>query len=191
MEPWVYAVLLLALGLSLSVLEIFFTSAGLLAFLAAASLIGAVYMGFRQGPTAGFVLLGVAVVGLPAVIVLAFKWWPRTAMGRRVLLFAPKSEEVLPDDPQKRFLKSLVGSVGQARSKMLPSGVVNIDGHVVNALSEGVPIEVGQRVRVIQVRGNRVVVRPVEEETPVETAENPLERPIDAVVPDPFDEPSA
>ena len=50
-------------------------------------------------------------------------------------------------------------------------------------------IEAGQPVRVIKVQANRVVVRPVKEETPSETAEDPLQRPIDSVLPDPFDEP--
>lgn len=190
-QPWVWAVLLLVLGLGLVILEIFFTSAGILGFLAAAALIGAVLMGFRQGPAAGFVILAVAIVGLPAIVALAFKWWPHTPMGRRVLLMAPTSDEVLPDDPEKRLLKGLIGRIGQARSKMLLSGMITIDGRAVDAVSEAMPIEVGQRVRVIQVRGNRVVVRPVEEETPQDSAENPLERPVDAVIPDPFAEPPA
>jgi len=190
-QPWVWAVLLLVLGMGLAVLEVFFTSAGILGFLAATSLIGAVLMGFKQGPATGLMILVVTILGLPTVVVVAFKWWPYTSMGRRVMLFAPKSDEVLPDDPQKEFLKTLVGRVGQARSKMLPSGVITIEGRNVDAISEGMPIEVGQRIRVVQVRGLRVVVRPVDEETPLETSENPLERPVDAVVPDPFAEPPA
>jgi hypothetical protein len=43
-------------------------------------------------------------------------------------------------------------------------------------------------VRVIKVQANRVVVRAVEEEIPEASAENPLERPIDSIAPDPFEE---
>ncbi len=46
------------------------------------------------------------------------------------------------------------------------------------------PIERGQRVRVVQVRANRVVVRPVEADTPSGAAEDPLLRPVE----DPFDD---
>lgn len=185
---WVWAILLLVLGIGLAVLELFIPSGGILCILAAASVVGAVIMGFRQGPIMGFSILILAVVGLPAMLVLALKYWPRTAFGRRVLLAAPKSEDVLPDDPSLRALKGLVGRVGRAKSRMLPAGVISIDGRTVDALSEGMPIDPGQAVRIIEVRGNRVMVRPVDEETPTETAENLLERPVDSVVPDPFEE---
>lgn len=185
---WVWAILLLVLGIGLAVLELFIPSGGILCILAAASVVGAVIMGFRQGPIMGFSILILAVVGLPAMLVLALKYWPRTAFGRRVLLAAPKSEDVLPDDPNLRALKALVGRVGRAKSRMLPAGVISIDGRTVDALSEGIPIDPGQAVRIIEVRGNRVMVRPVDEETPSETAENLLERPVDSVVPDPFEE---
>ena len=72
---------------------------------------------------------------------------------------------------------------------MLPGGAITIAGRTVDAVSEGMPIEAGQAVRVIEVRANRVVVRPLEEETPTESARDPLERPIDSVAPDPFEEP--
>ena len=117
---------------------------------------------------------------------LAFKYWPKTAMGRRLLLSAPKSEDVLPDDPEKERLKGLIGRTGRAKSKLLLSGVVTIDGRTVDAVSESMPIEVGQTVQVVQVRGHRVVVRPVaEEEPPAPPPADPLQRTYD----DPFDLP--
>jgi membrane-bound ClpP family serine protease len=187
MDPWVWAILLLVLGTGLVVLEIFFPSAGILGFLAAVSLLAAIVMGFYESALVGILILTGVVVGLPVVIVLGFKYWPKTAMGRRVLLMAPTSEDVLPDDPDKDFLKSLVGRVGRAKSKMLLSGVITIDGRTVDAVSESLPIEAGQAVRVVQVRGHGVVVRPVDEEPPAEPAVDPLQRAYD----DPFDIPPA
>ncbi len=188
MDFWVWAILLLVLGMGLAVLEIFFPSAGLLGFLAASSILAAIIMGFQQNTGVGFGILAAAVVGGPAAIVLALKYWPKTAIGRRVLLMSPTSEEVLPEDSHTDFIKHLIGQVGRARCKMLPGGAITIQGRTVDAVSEGVPIAEGQRVRVIEFRGNRVVVRPVEEEEPTETAEDPLRRPIDSVTDDPFDE---
>jgi membrane-bound serine protease (ClpP class) len=185
----VWAILLLVLGLGLAILEIFFPSAGILGFLAASSILGAIIMAFRQGPEVGLAVLAVAILGLPSVVILALKWWPKTPMGRKVMLMSPRSEDVLPDDPQRDRLKGLIGQVGRAKCKMLPSGAISIDGRTIDAVSEGIPIEPGQAVRVIEVRANRVVVRPVEGETPSPKAEDPLRRPIDAVAPDPFEEP--
>jgi membrane-bound ClpP family serine protease len=186
MDPWVWALLLLMLGIGLAVMEVFFTSAGILAVLSCISLITAVVMGFYQGPvTGGLIVLGV-VAGLPTVIILAFKYWPKTAMGRRVLLIAPKSDDVLPEDPNKDWLKSLLGRTGRAKSKLLLSGVITVDGRTVEAVSESMPVEVGQTVLVIQVRGQRVVVRPVaEDEPPAPPPTDPLTQTFD----DPFEVP--
>ena len=188
MDPWVWAVLLLVLGMGLGILEIFFPSAGLLGFLAASSVLGAIYMGFKQGAAVGFGILMTAIVGGPMLVVLALKYWPKTAIGRRVLLMSPEREEVLPEDPHTAYMKALIGQVGQARCKMLPAGAITIDGRTIDAVSEGVPIAEGQLVRVIEFRGNRLVVRPIEDETPSEAAEDPLRRPIDSITGDPFDE---
>ena len=186
---WAWAILLLTLGLGLAIMEIFFPSAGILGFLSAASILASIIVAFQHGSTTGFAILAVAVFGLPAVVVLAFRYWPRTAMGRRVMLLAPSSEDVLPHDVQREYLRGLVGRVGRAKCKMLPGGAITIDGRTVDAITEGMPIEAGTPVRVIQVRANRVVVRPAEDEMPSAAAEDPLQRPIESITPDPFDQP--
>jgi membrane-bound serine protease (ClpP class) len=108
-----------------------------------------------------------------------------------MLLTMPDTSEVLPDSPQQRYLKGLIGRVGQAKSKMLPSGAVVVDGRTIDAVSEGMPIEIGQRVRVIEARGNRVVVRITDDEVASANEADPLARPIDTVLPDPFRDPPA
>jgi membrane-bound ClpP family serine protease len=187
---WMWALLLLALGLGFAALEVFIPSGGILGFLACASVVAGIILGFNDerqwvGPT---ILVG-AVVGLPSVVVMAFKWLPRTEMGRRVLLMGPESEDILPDDPEMDYLKGLVGHVAPAKCKMRPAGAISIEGRTVDAVSEGMPIEAGQMVRVIEVSGHRVVVRPVDDAIPSESADDPLRRPIDSVAPDPFEEP--
>jgi membrane-bound ClpP family serine protease len=186
-DYWIWAILLLVSGAGLAVLEIFFPSAGIFGFLSAVAVLASVVMGFYQGPLAGVSILLGAMVGLPTVIVLGFKYWPKTAMGKRILLMAPTAKDVLPDDPEKELLKSLVGRVGRAKSKLLLSGVVVVDGHTIDAESESLPVEVGQSVRVVQIRGHTVVVRPVEDEPAVTPPIDPLQRVYD----DPFDLPPA
>lgn len=191
MEYWVWAVLLLAIGLSLSVMEVFLPSAGLIALLAACSIVASIVMAFRQGTGAGLSVLAGALVAVPVAIIAALYYWPKTAMGRRMLLTVPDTSEVLPDSPKQRYLKGLIGRTGQAKSKMLPSGAVVVDGRTIDAVSEGMPIEIGQWVRVIEVRANRVIVRPIDREDVSADDANPLSRPIDTVSPDPFGEPPA
>ncbi len=192
MDLWVWAVLLLLIGLGLAVLEVFVPSGGILGFLSICTVLGSVFLAFRQGPLPGFLVLVMAIVGLPAVIVLALKYWPQTPMGRRIMLGTPRSEDVRSGITERRGLIELMGQVGHAKSQMLPSGAVAINGRVIDAVSEGMPIDPGQRVRVVEVRGSRVVVRPLgDDETPSPTDPDPLARPIETVSPDPFEEPPA
>ena len=58
--------------------------------------------------------------------------------------------------------------------------MVTIDGRTLSAESEGMPVEEGQPVRVIQVRGACLVVRPVEEERlPADPLQQTYEDPFD------------
>ena len=190
--PWAWAVLLLVIGVALAVLEVFIPSGGVLGFLATCSIIAAIAVGFMDGrPWVGFTILMTAVFGVPLAVVVALKWWPCTPLGRRMLLQAPTDSEVLPDNPRRRKLKELVGRVGVAKSKMLPSGAITIDGSTVDAVSQGMPIDAGQQVRVLEVHGSRVVVRPVDEEASPPADSDPFSRPFDTVGLDPFEDPPA
>jgi membrane-bound ClpP family serine protease len=183
---WIWAFVLFVLGIGLAVMEVFFPSAGILAFLSAAALIASIVMGFQQGPWTGIAVVAAIVGGLPTVLILGFRYWPKTRMGQLILLTPPASGDILPQDPEKEFLKGLIGRTGRAKTKMLLSGIVVVDGRPMDAVSEGMPIEVGQTVRIVQVKGNRVVVRVVEEE-PASTPPDPLQRTYD----DPFELPPA
>lgn len=194
LDFWVWAILLLVTGLALATMEIFIPSGGILGFLAVAALVASVVVAFLHSALVGLVILATALFGLPVVAILGFKFWPRTAIGRRVLLTTPQSQDVLPDNPRLRVLKSLIGKVGRAKGPMLPSGPVVIEGRTIDAVSEGMAIEAGQLVRVVQVRGMEVIVQPADEgealtSQPKQAAQDPLSQPIDALIPDPFQEP--
>ncbi len=191
MEPWIWAVLLLVLGLGLAMLEVLVPSGGLLGFLAVAAILGSIVVGFVQSWAAGLALSAAALVAVPVIVVFALRWWPHTPIGRRVLLGVPTEQDILPDSPKVRDLKGLVGRVGRAKSQMLLSGAVVIDGRTYDAMSESQPIDAGQMVRVVQVRGTEIVVRPADKAPPPRAADDPLAQPINTVTPDPFQEPPA
>ena len=87
------------------------------------------------------------------------KIWPHTPIGRRLLTDDKTLTDVLPTG---RFYDrgDLAGKVGVAKSKMLPSGQVVIDGQKYDAVSDGFAIEAGDKVRVVSVKGNRIYVQP-------------------------------
>jgi membrane-bound ClpP family serine protease len=189
MDPWVWPLLLLLVGVALVVMDIFLPSGGIFAFLAVCAMIGAIWMGFAQGSVMGVAVLAVAVFGTTVAVVLALKYWPSTSLGKRMLLHVPSSEDVLPENDPRKALVGLIGRTGRAKSQMLPSGIIAVDGTTLDAISEGLPIEIGQRVRVTEVRGNRVVVRGLPDEPEAEAVADPLSQPVDWDSPEPLPPP--
>jgi membrane-bound ClpP family serine protease len=160
-DPAVFSILLLVVGLVFLVLEFFIPSGGSLAVLCALSLLGAIVVGFMAGPWTGLTILVVESLVVPAALMAAVKWWPETPIGRMILIPRPKSpDEVLPETESYRGLKDLIGKRGTARGTMLPSGIVVVNGKPYDAVSEGTPIEAGQSVLVVSVSTQRLVVRP-------------------------------
>lgn len=188
MGSWPWAIILLALGLGIAALEVFIPSGGVLAFLSLAALVGSIVLAFLSGIGTGITILAIAVIGVPLIVVVGLHFWPETPMGRRILAPTPEADEVLPEEPRRQRLKALIGRVGRAKTKMLPSGVVLVDGSAIDAVSDGMPIEPGQPIRVLEVQGNRVLVRCIEGEPLTDGDRDPLARPIDSISGDPFQE---
>ena len=158
---WVAALLLLGLGVM--VLEVFVPSGGILGFVSIAALVAAVATAFlEQGVTAGMASLAVVVLAVPAVLAVAFRWFPETPLGRRVLPPAPEAADVLPDLDRRRHVRELVGHAGRTVTDLLPWGRVELAGEAFDAMSEGGPIETGTAVEAVGVQGTALVVRPVE-----------------------------
>ncbi len=191
MDPLVWSVLLLFLGLALVCVEVFVPSGGMLGFLSIISFVAGIVLAFyHRGPETGLLFLLATAVAVPAALAVAFRYWPKTPMGRRLLLDVPTSQEVLPDSPQRQRLKQLVGKRGVAKSVMMPSGAIQIEGQTVDALSEGIPIEAGQPVEVIEVHGTRVIVRPLDEDEASTAAGNDvLSQPIESLGLDSLEDP--
>lgn len=56
-------------------------------------------------------------------------------------------------------MKFWTGKEGTARSVLRPAGKVEVEGHILDAVTEGDFIEKGQKVRIVRGEGSRVVVR--------------------------------
>jgi membrane-bound serine protease (ClpP class) len=188
-----WAIILLLVGCSLVVLEVFIPSGGIISILAGVAFITSLIVAFWEGPTTGattgFIFLATMVLAVPTLVGLAFKYWPRTRFGKAFLGELPREDQVVPDDPRR----TLIGRVGVVRSKMLPSGAVEIDGQMIDAVTQGQPIEPGTYVVVVEVRANRVVVRPAgKDQRPAHPdPKDILSRPIDELGLDSLEDPLA
>lgn len=170
MEYSTWAFLLLAVGVTLLIAEVFIPSGGVISVLATLSFAGAVvcawqaWGGTSQASFWSF-LAGMAIL-LPVVIVVAFLVWPKTPLGKRAILEAPAPHEVASFVEQEEKYRQMVGKTGETVTTLNPAGIVRIDGHRVHCQSEGMILDAGTLVTVISARANRVVVRRIDPNAP-------------------------
>lgn len=190
MSPLYWAILLLVFGLGLIVLEMFVPSGGVIGFISLAAVVTSIIMAFRYSEYTGIGFMAAAVLGTPLLVALLFKWWPNTPLGRRILLNVPNGDDVLPDADLRKTMKALVGKIGTAKAMMLPGGPVVVEGHAYDAVSEGMAIQSGDPVQVVEVRGTRIVVRPADPASlKPRDPDDPLNQSIDKLGLDPYDDP--
>jgi membrane-bound serine protease (ClpP class) len=104
-------------------------------------------------------LLGIlgAAVGVAALAMLVRRWLPATPMFRHVLLEPPPAPEDVVEQDQ---VEELLGLEGTTTTRLAPAGKARIGGRIHEVTSDGPLLEPGTAVRVVEVRGGRVLVRP-------------------------------
>lgn len=156
---WVAALYLL--GMAVLVAEVFVPSGGVLGFVSVAAFVSSITMAYGEfGAGAGTVLLGITALLVPAVLGIAFRWFPETPLGRRVLPPPPQPEDVVPDVDRRRQARGLVGQAGRTETDLLPWGRVTVGGRSFDGMSESGPIDRGTEIDVVGVEGIGLVVRP-------------------------------
>ncbi len=183
MGPLIWSVLLLAGALLVVALEMFVPSAGLLGILAAALFLSAIIVAFFHSAITGVSMIGAIGLLLPFIFLAFVKIWPHTPIGRRVLIGRRDKDDLLPRGKQYDERQQLVGRRGVARTPMLPSGQVLIDGEKFDAVSQGAAIEAGNRIEVVAIRTYKIIVRRIDDDEPARGLDvNPddiLSRPVD------------
>jgi membrane-bound serine protease (ClpP class) len=147
--------------LLLIVLEFMIPSAGMLGIGAACALIAALFLAFSDSATSGLFMSGGVVFLVPALLYGAIRVWPSTPIGRRILNLPPQGEvSHMQDDSRTSELKSLMGRVGVARTNLLPSGLIEIEGRRYDAVAVGAAVDQGNFVEVFSVEAGKIRVRP-------------------------------
>jgi membrane-bound serine protease (ClpP class) len=105
-------------------------------------------------------LLGIlaAAVGVALLSVLLRRWLPRAPVLRNVLLEPPPAADDVVDEDR---LEELLGLEGTTTSRLAPAGKARIAGRLHDVTSDGQLIEPGAAVRVVEVRGGRVLVKAI------------------------------
>jgi membrane-bound ClpP family serine protease len=155
------ALLLLLAAAALIAAELFLPSHGVLSIAAALCAVGSVIMAARVSPMLGALFGFIIVIITPFVIYWAIKLYPRSPIGKRVMLEAPAPAPGDKDHDVAARLQQLVGQQGIAMTVLRPAGIVELDGQRIDCISEAEVIDPGTKVEVIRVSGLRVIVKPV------------------------------
>lgn len=165
------AILLFAIGVTLVIVELIVPSFGLITLCALVCFGFSVYCAHEAaGPGTAFAMGAIAPVitivilyfGLKVISRAGFVLEHPSDQGEEGEPTVSETAQSIPEGgTEEQTLAALVGSVGVAHSDLRPVGIVLIDGKRVDCVTEGAMIDAGARVKVVQVEGNRVVVRQV------------------------------
>ncbi len=155
----IWPVLYLIAGLLLVGVEGLVPSGGLIGLLAFGLLSLSVWQAFQVSNMAGGIFVGTILLFAPVLFALALYLFPKTPLGRLLLLRPPTREEVEPEPTGPR-LNHLIGQIGRTTTPLRPSGMVDFEGRRLDGMSEEGLIPAGTMVRAIGLRGRQVVVRP-------------------------------
>jgi membrane-bound serine protease (ClpP class) len=138
----------------------FFVPGGVLGILGGLCVVASGIWASYVYPDQAFGIIVGELIGVLAAILTGVLLITKTGLGRGLILDDSFTQEQgyvsdATDD-------ALLGTSGEVYSPLRPAGSVIIDGRRVSAVANGSYIDKGERVRVIEVRGNRVVVEPVE-----------------------------
>ncbi|GHT25459.1 hypothetical protein FACS18942_00380 [Planctomycetales bacterium] len=183
MQPVFWTFICLGAALFLTALELVLPS-GMLLFLAAVAFIGSVVFAFLSDITFGAVYTVILFTAVPFLLYYFTVWWPHSKFGKIMLLDTEQDPALQPDE-RTILIKSLTGKTGTAKSKMMLSGLIEIDGHCYNAVSDIEFINAGERIQVVKADGIEIIIRKIQETsaTGTDSGENVLTPPIE----DPFE----
>jgi membrane-bound serine protease (ClpP class) len=108
-------------------------------------------------------LVGGTTVALFAAALMLRKWLPNNPITSHIILAPPDSEERESIGRREMLvdLHNLVGNQGTTTTLLMPAGKARFADSIIDVIADGEMIEAGKRIEVVEVQGNRVVVREV------------------------------
>jgi membrane-bound ClpP family serine protease len=108
---------------------------------------------------------GLSFVGSVAAAVIIARYLPHIPYANRLVLVPPadRTEEALDTGASVEAVRraGLLGAIGVAATTLRPSGMVRFGDEFIDVVAEGSYVEPGTRVQVIEIEGNRIVVKEV------------------------------
>ena len=107
--------------------------------------------------------LGLCLMGSVVLAVLLARYLPSIPFANRLMLKPQSEAEGIDEapDPVQAAHAALLGAIGVAATPLRPAGKVQFGDQFVDVVAEGSYVGPGTRVQVIEIEGNRIVVKQV------------------------------
>jgi membrane-bound serine protease (ClpP class) len=159
MEIWI-PILLFVVGFIALFLELFVPAAGAIGAMGIICMIVATVLSYRSlGKGVGTLFLVGILVGTPAMIMLGLKTFPKSFIGKRLILHQSMDQESGFSSSDVQTYNVLLGREGIVLTTLRPAGMVRIDGKKYSVVTGGEMIQKDEVVKVVKVEGNRIVVK--------------------------------
>lgn len=144
---------LLILGILLLTVEIFIPGFGIFGGLGIVSIIISIVLTAQNVFQGILMFLGIAII-LTTIFSLLIRWVAKKQFYSSLIL----RDTLQKQKPEYDDMDYFIGKVGVAATPLRPSGNVDFNGVRLDVLSNGSFIPAGQKVIVVQVSGNKIVV---------------------------------
>ncbi len=148
------------LGYIAIVAEFFVPAGGLVGIVGIGSIVGAIVIIFTNfGKLLGYIFLLFGVIATPILVLLYFKVFPRSFLGRRLILAKKQKKEEGFVAHSVGNYQTLKGKEGESLTPLRPVGTALIEGKRYSVVTGGEFIERGESIVVHSIEGSRIVVR--------------------------------
>ena len=118
----------------------------------AIGMLASIYWTYQAGATnLGHIMVGVSIISVPIFVLL----WYRLAS--RTFAVTASEADFHPPGDFGRFL----GEEGVAVTNLHPTGIANVDGKRIDVVTRGEMVSKNTRIKIIEVQGNRVIVKSI------------------------------
>lgn len=151
-------ILLFIGGVALLIVELYTPGAGIFGIAGLASIVASIFFTLGGG-LAALNILATSLVAAIVIFLIILRWLPSSKLWSRLVL--KDSEHTVNGYVSSQDYTEFLNKTGVVTSLLRPAGVIEVEGQLLNVVSEGQFIEPGVIVKVVSVTGNRIVVRQV------------------------------
>ncbi len=155
-------ILLFIIGIVAIVIEIFVPAGGVIGFVGFGVIISSIVLSYvKYGVIIGTIFLSLSLIFLPVIITLAFKIFPYTFMGKIFILkYFQKKEDGFTSHDEENYI-ILLNKEGVSINRLHPIGQALIDSKKFDVTTNGEFIDKNEKIKVVKVEGNKIVVRKI------------------------------